>query len=227
MASQIKRFSLLVLGAVVAIFVLQLSYPRVTSSISYFPVEAALKHHWKDYPIKQSQFPVLIDIANKSILKLDIARYWRGLAWLHYFHAVKLRYKSEQGQQSMMLSLNAFEKAIQKAPADPTVWLRIAWIHMFLGHEGKLVIYALKMSIFTGRVESYLMLNRLDLILRYVSKFEESDLSMIEHQIQIAWRLYPQKMLENLRQGVYKQQTLFDTMQEASPQLVQEIKDKL
>ena len=66
-----QRLTLLVLALIVATITLILSYPRLTSSLTYLAVDAALKHQWDDYPIKPNQFPGLIETARHSIEQLD------------------------------------------------------------------------------------------------------------------------------------------------------------
>jgi hypothetical protein len=227
MNTQTKRLSLLVLTATLASIVLFLSYPRFTSSLSYIPVDAALKRHWEDYPIKQSQFPVLIGIAEKAIQKLDLARYWQGLGWLYYLQANALNVETEEGKKILGQSQNAFEAALKKSPANPASWLRLAWIHGLLNHDSSVIVNTLNMSFYTGRAERYLILNRLDLALQYADYFEAEDLPMVRDQIQLAWRFFPADMLKFIQSGTFDKYTLLVLITNTHPELATEIQDKL
>ena len=227
MSIQIKRLSFLALVATLATTVLLLSYPRFTSSISFLPVHAALNRHWDDYPIKSEQFPVLIQFANKAIDKLDLARYWQGLGWLFYLQINAENIESGEGQQLLARSLNAFETSLQKSPADPVTWLRVAWLHAWLRHDTKLVLKALNMSIYTGRAERYLIIDRLNLALYYEAYFDKQDLPIIRDQIQLAWRFYPRDMLTYMESGELDKYVLLGLIADTNPGLAKEIEDKL
>jgi hypothetical protein len=225
--TKIKRLSLLTLAAGLSIAVLFLSYPRLASSLSYLPVEAALKRHWEDYPITERQFPALINFAQKSIQKLDHARYWQGLGWLYFLQAYTLQVNTSAGQKSLDQSQSAFESTLKKSPADPASWLRLAWIHYYLRHDRDLVVKTLKMSIYTGRAEHYLILDRLALSLRYADSFEAQDLPLIRDQIQLAWRFYPKELLAFMESGEIDRIALLGLIAASNPELAIEIEGDL
>jgi hypothetical protein len=229
MIRQSKRLILLSLATILSISVLALAYPRFTSSISYIPVEAALDRHWKDYPIKQSQYPVLIGHANKAIKKLDSARYWQGLGWLYYLQATSVQSSTDadQTRKSLQSAQVAFENFLKRSPANPAAWLRLAWIHALLNHQVDSVVKTLKMSFYTGRAERYLFLNRLDLALRYAKYFNDDDLSLIQDQIQLAWRYFESDVLKLIQSGAFDRQTLLELIVDFNPELSKEIQEKL
>ena len=227
MTRTIKRFILLSLAAALAIAVLILSYPRLASSLGYIPVDAALRRHWQDYPIKQSQFPVLIVIAQKTIEKLDLAHYWQGLGWLYYLQATDFNTETTEGQKSLALSQGAFKNALKKSPASPAIWLRLAWVHELQKHQPDKIVQALGMSLYTGRAQRYLIFNRLALILRYANDFDEEDRALIRDQIQLAWRFDSKGVLQYMRSGGLDTSSLLELIADSNPELNQEIKDKL
>jgi len=227
MANRFKRLSLLTLVAGLAGAVLLLSYPRLTSSLTYLPVEAALKRNWGDYPIKKNQFPVLIGFAKKAIGTLDLGRYRQGLGWLYYLQLNAENINAAEGKQLLDLSQQAFERSLEKSPADPATWLRLAWLYAWSGHDTRLVVKSLNMSFYTGRAERYLILNRLDLALRYAAYFEEQDLSLIRDQIQLAWRFLKTDMLELIQAGTFDERILLGLIRDSHPELVVEIEERL
>lgn len=227
MPNTTKRLSLLALFASLAAAVLLLSYPRFTSSLSYLPVKAALKRNWEDYPIKQNQFPVLIGFAKKAIGRLDLGRYWQGLGWLYYLQINAENIDTEQGKTLLSLSQNAFETSLSRSPADPATWLRLAWIHAWLQHDSSTVSTALKMSIYTGRAERYLILNRLDLALRYADYFDEQDIPLIRGQIQLAWRFFQNDTIKYIQSGTFNKRVVLRLIADTHPELAMEIEEKL
>jgi hypothetical protein len=214
------------LAVIIATITLILSYPRLTSSFTYLPVDAALKHQWEDYPIKLNQFPGLIDTAKHSIEQLDEARYWQGLGWLHYLHASAQGITTREGKQSLSHARNAFETFLKKSPASPAEWLRLAWTHAQLGHAAEEVVNTLKMSLYTGRAERYLMPNRLELALRYAEHFAPEDNGMLQDQLQLTWRFYQRDMLIFINTGAYKKSTLYRLLGN-NPELIEQINSEL
>lgn len=227
MTAQIKRISLLALTGALAAFVVLLSYPRFTSSLSFLPVDAALKRHWEDYQIKQNQFPVLIGIAEKTIQKLDLAHYRQGLGWLYYLQASALEFDTAEARDALIQAQNAFETSLKKSPANPASWLRLAWIHALLNHDSSLIVKTLNMSFYTGRAERYLVLNRLDLALQYADYFDVEDLPLLRDQIQLGWRFFQTDMLRLIQSGTFDKYTLLELITTSHPDLVTKIQDKL
>ena len=217
-----QRLALIVLALIIATITLMLSYPRLTSSLTYLPVEAALTRHWQDYPIKPNQYPGLIDTARHSIKRHNTARYWQGLGWLHYLHAATQGVTTAEGKQSLNHARTAFETFLRKSPASPAEWLRLAWTHALLGHEADKVVDALNMSIYTGRAERHLLPNRLELALRYAQYFDPEDKRLLQDQLQLTWRFSQRDMLKLINTGVYKKSTL-DRLLGDNPELIEQI----
>jgi len=222
-----RRLILLCVISIPAIYMLQLAYPRVRSSLGYIPVEAALKRHWGDYPIRQRQYPPLINIAETAIGRLDLARYWLGLGWLHYLRATDPDTPEADREQALQGAQQAFERVLKKSPASPAVWLRLAWVHELLKHDSPPIINALNMSIYTGRAQRFLVFNRLDLALRYADDFAAEDLNLIRDQIQLAWQFNPGDTLTYMREGKLNSKTLLSLITNTNPELAAEILDKL
>ncbi len=226
MTIRIKLILHLSLAASFAVVTILLSYPRLVSSLSYLPVDAALKRHWEDYPIKKDRFPALIGIAKNANQVLDRAHYWQGLGWLYFLQVNSSNYKTQEGKQLLSEAQIAFETSLKKSPADPAAWLRLAWIHALLNHDYSLVVKTLSMSFYTGRAERLLILNRLDLALRYTSYFEQEDLPIVRDQVQLAWHLFQAPMLELIRSGAFDKKTLLRLMADSHPELAIELQDE-
>jgi hypothetical protein len=72
-----------------------------------------------------------------------------------------------------------------------------------------------------------LFLNRLDLALRYAKYFNDDDLSLIQDQIQLAWRYFESDMLKLIQSGAFDRQTLLELIVDFNPELSKEIQEKL
>lgn len=216
------KVALLTLVIILSTTTLYLSIPRLFSSLTYLPVEAALKHHWIDYPIKADQYTGLIETAKQSIEKLNEARYWQGLGWLYYLQATSQGTNTPEGQQSLSNAQNAFENFLKKSPASPAEWLRLSWVHSLQNHGAVQIVETLKMSLYTGRAERYLMQNRLELALQYADYFSEEDTSLISDQIQLTWRFFKRDMKKHIKSGTYNINTM-NKLLTNNPELKQQI----
>ncbi len=227
MIFQLKHIILLTLAASIAAVTLFLSYPRLMSSLSYIPVDAALKRHWEDYPIEKNQFPVLIEIAKESNQILHLAHYWQGLGWLYYLQVNSENRDTQEGKDLLTQSQTAFETSLKKSPVNPASWLRLAWVHALLNHDASAVVETLSMSFYTGRAERQLILNRLYLALRYVNYFEEEDLPLVRDQVQLAWRFFQESMLRLIESGAFDKKIIFRLVAESHPELTLEMQENL
>jgi len=216
------RLTHLTIAIILGVVLLTLSYPRLMSSYTYIPVQIALTKHWKGDSIKIQQFPFLIEITEKAIEYQGDVRYWIGLGWLQYLNARQLGFSKQEGQQLLHSSQKSFEKAVSKSPASPEVWLRLAWIHSLLKHDNAEVVNTLKMSIYTGRAERYLIKNRLELALKYIDYFDKEDLSLLTDQTKLAWRFYKRDMLKFIKDGTYNLNTI-NKLLNNNPELKEQI----
>ena len=90
---------------------------------------------------------------------------------------------------------------VQRAPARPRVWLRIARTKAFLGHPQEEVIQAWKMSVLTGRVEPTLMLARLELGLRYFAGLDNESIALLRDQAVLSWSVQKKQLMRGLASG--------------------------
>ncbi len=221
-----KQWRLLILVSSLAIIVISLAYPRLVSSMYYLPVETALQGHWSGLPIRPNQYAALIEKSEQAISVLDDARYRRGLGWLYYLQALDFHPGSPQGQASLAHARNAFETSLAQAPANPAIWLSLAWSYAYLGLDDTKVVQALAMSLQTGRAERYLLLNRLDLALRYAAHLQTENLALLHDQVELAWQLYQHELLKKMSGSETHWHNLPDLIQTSNPELAQEIRDK-
>ena len=95
----------------------------------------------------------------------------------------------------------AAEASLQLAPAQPRTWLRIAQARSWLRYPPEQVIDALKMAIFSGRVEPSMLLTRLALGLAYLPRMDGEGQAMMRDQVLLAWQLQPRELARALKAG--------------------------
>jgi len=186
-----NRWSIILLAVFLGAVLLALSVPRLRSNFAYLRVDNALRNHWDSRPIPPDGYPELLESAQKSIAELDDGRYREGLAWLRHLHAQSLGLDTPQGQEELRLSKLAFEDALGSTPASPRNWLQLGWINATIDDsKGGIssAIEAWSMSVLTGRAERHLLVNRLELGLRYADFLAEDDPDLLRDQLLLAWR---------------------------------------
>lgn len=218
-----KRLSLVVLAAALGCFVLFLSIPRLYSSSVYLPVETALKNHWKHQQIRKERFPVLIGYANKSLSILEENRYWQGLGWLHYHYAIALGLNTMDGRRELELSAKAFSRQLQSSPTDSAEWLRLAWVRALLSQPERQVMDAWSMSVMTGRAEHYLLLDRLELGMRYIHACNDFEIEQLREQVRLAWKYRQKAFRQVLKSSRIDLKVLQQLLGQAEPELLAEM----
>ena len=222
-ADTIRRYFLLFFTAILGILLLTHSCTRLRAGMTYLPVETALRNHWNIRSIDHTRFPGLIEAAEKSITTHKDSRYWHGLAWMNYLYGVSLGYHTNEAKESFTQAQKAFEARLQSSPSEPADWLRLGWVHVLLGHPAVQVIDAWKMSVYTGRAEHYLLLDRLEQGLRYADDFKDDDRDLLCDQLLLSWKYQKNKMRKKIRDQTFALHTIRGLLFERAPEIVAEI----
>ncbi len=206
---------------------LYLALKEIGADLRYLSIERALSAHFvKGEEINSDRLPRLIQHAQDITRNHDRARYWEGLAWLNYLAALNPDTKTALSQNDLRQAEQAFKQVLRKSPSSPQIWLRLAWVQSLLGQPPEKVTETLLMSIYTGRVERRLLLPRLELILRYTDFFQAENRQLLQDQVRMTWRYRQKPMLQYIRQGTFKTQSLWTLLGE-NIQLKQEIEAQL
>lgn len=190
--------ALVVLG--VGLMVLAMAWPRLQASVHYLPVDSAIKRYYSSGEIPSVQLPALIERTEQSILRYRHYRYLDGLSFLLYLQAADTSNPRDLRWSALKASLQAAEAAVQKAPAKPATWLRIARVRSILGQGDQSVVPPLKMSILSGRVEPRLLMPRIELGLGYLQALDEESLSLLRDQLLLVWQVSPRSLVNALKQ---------------------------
>ncbi|MEJ8566874.1 hypothetical protein [Elongatibacter sediminis] len=182
----------------IAAMVLVLSGPRVVASIRYLPIEHALDEYYRTLEIPTDRLPVLMQFAQTAIAYNDHPRYFDGLSVLHYLRGLDVYTPARQRIGEYRAAEGAALESLSRSPAQPAAWLRVSYIRWVLRDEAPDVIRPWKMSIFAGRMESALFLQRVEIGMAYRTELDEEGSAMLRDQILLAWELRPGSLIQLL-----------------------------
>jgi hypothetical protein len=194
-----QRYLLQAITVTVAAFVLMLAWPRVMASFRYLPVEHALDRYYRTLEIPTDRLSVLIRFAEAAMSYTDHHRYHEGLSLLHYLRAIDIYTPALDRIGEYRAAETEAAETLRRAPAQPAAWLRMAYIRWILRDEPSDIIEPWKMSIFTGRMDSALILQRVEVGLAYRNEMDAEGMAMLRDQLLLAWQLQPGSLIQVLR----------------------------
>jgi len=210
-----------------AVLLLALAWPRLRASIEYLPVETALGNYYSSGAIPTAQLEGLAQRARDALALHDHYRYWNGLSLLTYLRALDAATPAWLRGPALHQSLDAAEEAIQRAPARPQIWLRIATVRAHLGQAPERVIPPLKMSILTGRVEPTLLLPRLRLAYAYLPLLDLETRRLLRDQTLLAWRVDQREFVRDLGEGAIDFARVRQLLEQSDRALLKEMEAQL
>jgi len=151
------------LVALLAAFLFTMSWPRLRAALHYLPVNAAIESYYRNGELPAGSREPLQQKALESLALHEHQDYWNGLSLLYFL-------QGGDGSQPLYLQREGFEKSVdatrrslELAPVQPRTWLYRALALGWLSFRDDGISDAFKMSVFTGRVESALLMSRLQL----------------------------------------------------------------
>ncbi len=199
--SKMSRYTLILIIGVSALILLSLSWPRLRASLRYLPVDTAISKYWETREADTGQLDALIVRAQESIALHDHYRYWGGLSELQILSGQDMAKPYWQRRQVLEQAIVSATEVVERAPAKPRAWLRIARTRAFLGYPPAEIIPAWKMSILTGRVEPTLMVVRLELGVRYFNGLDDEAVLLLRDQAVLTWAVHRREVLKRLGNG--------------------------
>jgi hypothetical protein len=196
--SQMSRYTLILIIGLSTCMLLGLSWQRLYASLRFLPVDTAKSKYWDT---EESNTAQLKARAREAIALHDHYRYWSGLSELQILSSQDMDKPNWQRRQFMEQAIISARAVVERAPADPRAWLRIARIRANLGYSSDDVIPAWKMSILTGRVEPTLMLVRLELGLTYFNALDDEAVMLLRDQAVLTWAIKRRQVVNGLKNG--------------------------
>ena len=121
----------------------------------------------------------------------DSYRYHDGLSLLHLLRALDLNTPALERRDAYLASMDEAKQSLQRAPAQPATWLRLANVRWVLHEEPEDILAPWKMSIFTGRTDSTLLTQRMEIGLAHRENMDAEAIAMLRDQLLLAWRTQP------------------------------------
>ena len=223
--SRLKPLLLVLLIAILATFLLSLAYPRLHASLLYLPVDTAINRYDDTQQVNNAQLTGLQQRAQESIAIHPHYRYHDGLSVLFYLQAIDQQRPLFERQQAFEASIEAAEASLDKAPAQPRTWLRIAQARSWLRYSPEQVIDALAMSIYTGRVEPSLLMTRLDMGFTYLPRMDGEATALLRDQLVLAWQMMPRDITRGIKSGSLDWVPVESLLSDSHPDLLQQIQE--
>ena len=198
MKSRASKATLLLSLVLLAGFLLGLAWPRFQASFRYLPVDRAIDRYYVSREIPSNRLEVLIRFAEQAIDYNDHYRYYDGLSTLHLLRAQDINTPALERRGAYESAEREAKASVERAPAQPAAWLRLATIRWILHDEPEAVISAWKMSAYTGRTDSSLMAQRVAIGLAFFSFLDDEGMGLLRDQLLLAWRLQPGSLMSVL-----------------------------
>ena len=196
-----KQRLLTLLIAAAALYTLSLAWPRLQAGLAYLPVDTAISNYWATREIPSGQLHGLQLRAEKTISIHAHHRYWDGLSFLYYLEGADQDRPLNERRQAFEHAIDAATVSLGRAPSQPRAWFRIARARSWLKYPANEVIAALKMAVYTGRVDPSLFMARLMLGMSYLPGMDEEGVALMRDQALLAWQLQPREVTKALNSG--------------------------
>ena len=198
---KLKHYLLTLLVAAAALYTLFLAWPRLHASLLYLPVDTAISNYWDKRETPGSQLQGLQQRAENSIAIYSHHRYWDGLSFLYFLQGADEDRPLYERRQAFEHAIDAAAISLGRAPSQPRAWFRIARAKSWLKYPADEVIGALKMAVYTGRVDPSLFMARLLLGMYYLPGMGQEGIALMRDQALLAWQHQPREVTKALKSG--------------------------
>ena len=220
-----SRLTSLLLVLVVSCGLLYLAYPRLHASLLYLPVDTAINNYYKTRETPAGQLEGLQQRAQDSIEIYPHHRYREGLSLLYFLQAADMDKPLYVRRQAFEHSIAAAEASLDRAPAQPRAWLRVAQARAWLRYPPDEVIAAFKMAVYTGRVEPSMFMARLVLGLSYLPRMDAEGVAMMRDQVLLAWQFQRRQVIRAIRNKEIRMAPLEQLLAGAHDGILEEIRN--
>lgn len=169
-----------------------LGLPRLVASLGTTDARVVL---WE---ARSGRMPTAERLAGAAD-ELDAAKRWttdgEALGDLGYLLVQQAQGTQPGPERTALLDRAAAATAagLAVAPAQPSLWARLAWLHTVRGDRAS-AVPALRMSLLTGPVAPALMASRLDLGLSLLPLMDTDTQALLRRQVRLLWVVSPDKV---------------------------------
>lgn len=198
-----------------------LAWPRLHASVLYLPVDTALARFQATREMPAAQIEGLLGRVGEVAAIHPHYRYLDGASRLHYLRAREPATAPWLREPALHQAVLAAEASLRRAPAQPYAWLRIAQARAARGGGApESVVAPLKMSVFTGRVEPTLLLQRVELGYAYLPQLDAEARALLRDQTVLAWRVDERGFRARLAAGAIAGARLREVLGETQPAIL-------
>jgi len=223
--SRSSQYSILLLAVFMAAATLALAWPRFKASYRFLPVDLAIERYYETREIPSHRMLTLVGFAQQALAWHDHYRYHDGLSLLHYLRGLDIHTPALERRDAYRAAEAEALETVRRAPAQPEAWLRIATVRSVLRDEPEMVLEPWRMSVFTGRTHSTLVVPRVGIALPYLGYLDAEGRSMLRDQLLLAWALKPRELLVELRARDPRLDRCRELLQAIAPSALAEMED--
>ena len=189
--SRYKQLAVLILAVSVAAVILFLAVPRLQASLRFLPVERAIEHYLTTREIPTQRMLTLLGFAREAIEIHDDYRFHEGESFLHYLRGLDVNTPALERRGAYREAESEAMESLRTAPAQSSLWLRLALVRWVLHDEPETIVEPWKMSVFTGRSHSSLFAHRVEIGMAHLEYLDQEGRAMLRDQLRLAWKIRP------------------------------------
>lgn len=188
------------IGFLLCLCLLVLSVPRLIGSLYALYPQATLNQS-KSQQLSVDIYSKSIDYLDKALFWDNNPEYWQNKSLLYFALSNDLTISSQQRQIALLNAEQAVSNGLQLSPIDPYSWYRLGTIKIILGSSVNSINDALRLSLYSGRVEPDLIMPRLIMGLAYFNQADQELQSLLIKQIPLAWQFKPNLLVNFVLQN--------------------------
>lgn len=199
----------------VALIVLTLAVPRLIASLWELRPAAYLDSSSASSALTTQQLLVIKPELVQALNIFETAHNYENLGLVNQ-RLAQLSDAAEERRSALLLeSEQAIRSSLALSCANPYAWLNLALLDRQLGKEPEVIIDALSMSLLTGRAETRLYLERLQLAFEYYPAVAGDIAPLLAQQLRLAWKDKRNEVLQLVLK--YKMQTVLSAALSYTP----------
>lgn len=203
--------------------VLSMAWPRLLSSLQFLPAQQTLPRLYEPQATEKVDIPALRSRTQGAISLHDVYSYHFALSLLDYVQASEPRISLFSKRQLLESSFNEAKLALEGAPLQPELWLRLAFTGAQTFVPASELVQYFQMAIWSGRVEPTNLIARLHIGFALMPQLDANGLSLLRDQVLLAWNLKQPEFRNAVRNGQLNYSRIVGLMSTTHPDVVREM----
>lgn len=199
--SDVRRFLIAFVSAVVALFVITLALPRLIASVTEGPFEDTMRSISGPNPPPETVIHRVMEVKERSAAAHPTSKTLGDIGFLHLREAIRISAASIAGGQELDASIAAHRSSLTLSPYNAYVWTRLGQDILAKNSEEASSLGAiLEMAVAAAPYDSRLVIARVDIGIAAWEKLSDDQKVLINNQIHIAARQSPTALANLARQ---------------------------